>query len=175
MRNIAEILVTLSRCPPGRHDRRAVRQAIFVRPSSSHFQSLTALNKALVSAGKAPLDIRDAPEDLQDEEDILEMLQAGLVQYTIVDQPKAQFWKGVFPNIQLVPNVAVRTGASIGWMVRKHSPLLRAELNDFLAKNPPGTSDRETLFRKYLTNVRYVKNATSEAEWKKFEQVVGLL
>jgi membrane-bound lytic murein transglycosylase MltF len=94
----------------------------------------------LAGAGKTPLEIRDAPEDLQDE-DILEMLQAGLVKYAIVDQPKAQFWKGMFPNIQLVPNVAVRTGASIGWMVRKNAPLLRAELNDFLAKNPPGTSE----------------------------------
>jgi membrane-bound lytic murein transglycosylase MltF len=173
MRNIAEILVTSPDAPPVGTTEELSGKAIFVRPSSSYFQSLTALNTALASAGKAPLDIRDAPEDLQDE-DILEMLQAGLVQYTIVDQPKAQFWKGVFPNIHLVPNVAVRTGASIGWMVRKHSPLLRAELNDFLAKNPPGTSDRETLFRKYLTNVRYVKNATSAAELKKFEQVVGL-
>jgi membrane-bound lytic murein transglycosylase MltF len=57
---------------------------------------------------------------------------------------------------------------------QKAFPLLRAELNDFLAKNPPGTSDRETLFRKYLTTVRYVKNATSDAELQKFEQVVGL-
>ena len=170
MRNIAEILVTSPDAPV--HDRRAVRQSDFVAQLQL-FQSLTALNTALASAGKAPLDIHDAPEDLQDE-DILEMLQSGLG--PIHDCRSAQSAVLERRVSEHSPR-AERRGtyrASIGWMVRKHSPLLGARAERFSREEPSGTSDRETLFRKYLTNVRYVKNATSEAELKKFEQVVGL-
>src|SRR5262249_31728017 len=82
IRNVAEILVTSPDAPPVGTKEELSGKEMFVRPSSSYFQSLTALNQELVSAGKAPLAIHDAPEDLQDE-DILEMLQASLVKYTI--------------------------------------------------------------------------------------------
>jgi membrane-bound lytic murein transglycosylase MltF len=59
-------------------------------------------------------------------------------------------------------------------MVRKPAPRLRAELNDFLAQHPPGTADRATLLRTYVTQGRDVKNATSAAEWQQCAQVVGL-
>src|SRR5262249_15425374 len=44
---------------------------VFVRPSSSYFQSLTALNDKLKAAGKPPVTLKPAPEPLEDD-DILE-------------------------------------------------------------------------------------------------------
>ena len=48
--------------------------------------------------------------------------QRGARPGTIVDDARAKFWKQVFTKIELHPQAAVRTGGSIGWMIRKNSP-----------------------------------------------------
>ena len=53
-------------------------QEVFVRKSSSYWEHLEALNQRFKSQGKAAVKLRAAPEDLEDE-DLLEMLNAGLV------------------------------------------------------------------------------------------------
>ena len=58
-----------------------------------------ALNARLNAAGKKPVDIVAAEENLEDE-DILEMVNAGMIDATVVDSYVAEFWKQIFPNIQ---------------------------------------------------------------------------
>jgi membrane-bound lytic murein transglycosylase MltF len=62
----------------------------------------------------------------------------------------------------------------MAWAMRKNSPLLKKELDDFLARYPEGSSTRNQLFAKYLKNTKYVKNSTSAEERAKFERVVEL-
>jgi membrane-bound lytic murein transglycosylase MltF len=83
----------------------------------------------------------------------------------------ARFWAGVLPAIKPNPDVALRTGGQLAWAMRKNSPLLKAEINAFLAKYPEGSSLRNQLFQKYLKNTKFVKNAASSAERKKFEEM----
>jgi membrane-bound lytic murein transglycosylase MltF len=125
----------------------------------------------LTGASKAPIKVRLAPEELEDE-DILEMVNAGLVKITIVDNHIAGFWKQIFKNIVLHPDVAVRTGGEIGVMIRQNSPKLKAELDQFLAGYPEGSKMRAILLKKYLKNTKFAKNATSKTEIAKFNAVV---
>ena len=69
-----------------------------MRKSSSYYESLVALNKKFAAEKKAPVNIKEAPETLEDE-DLLEMLNAGLVAIVVVDKHKADFWKQVFPKL----------------------------------------------------------------------------
>jgi len=70
-----------------------------LRPqSSSFYESLTALNQRLASEKKAAVIIKEAPEALETE-DLLEMVNAGLIQFTVADKHVADFWKQIFPNI----------------------------------------------------------------------------
>ena len=71
-----------------------------MRRSSSYFESLETLNESLASRGKTPVTIKDAPEALEDD-DVLEMVNAGLVDVTVVDDFVAEFWSQVFPDIRL--------------------------------------------------------------------------
>ncbi|HWS12482.1 MAG TPA: transporter substrate-binding domain-containing protein, partial [Rhodocyclaceae bacterium] len=57
---------------------------VFVRRTSSYYEHLKALNERFAREGKAPVKVREAAEDLE-AEDILEMVNAGLVGATIVD------------------------------------------------------------------------------------------
>ena len=51
---------------------------VFVRKSSSYYESLVALNKKFAARKKPPVTLKEAPETLEDE-DLLEMLNAGLI------------------------------------------------------------------------------------------------
>src|SRR5262249_21683396 len=56
--------------------------------------------------------------------------------------------------------------------MRKDSPLLKAELDAFIAKHPERSTTRAVLFAKYLKNTKFVKNAESQSEMRKFERTV---
>ena len=70
------------------------------------------LNEQFKLEGKTEVTIKHAPEELTDE-DLLEMLNAGLIEFTILDDHLANFWKQVLPKITLHPDIALRSGGEI--------------------------------------------------------------
>jgi membrane-bound lytic murein transglycosylase MltF len=171
--NVSEVVITGPASPPiATLDDLAGRE-IFVRQSSSYWDSLETLNERLKRDGKKEVNLVPAPETLEDE-DLLEMLNAGLVKIVVVDSHKAIFWKQVFPKLVLHPDVAVRTGGQIAWAIRKSSPQLKAELNAFVKTHGEKSEFGRVTFRKYLQNTKYVKNAASDEEMRKFRALIGL-
>jgi membrane-bound lytic murein transglycosylase MltF len=170
---VNEIVITGPASPPlaGLDD--LAGKDVFVRRSSSYFESLTALNARFRQEGKAAVTLTPAPEELEDE-DLLEMLNAGLVKIVVIDSHKAELWKQVFPKLKVHPDIVVRTEGTIGWAVRKDSPRLKAELESFAAKHGQGSAFANETLRRYLKSTRYVKNATADAEMRKFQEVVEL-
>jgi len=145
---------------------------VFVRKSSSYYESLMALNKRFAAEKKRAVIIKLAPDALEDE-DLIEMVSAGLVPLIIVDKHKADFWKQVFPRITVHDGVAVRTGGNVAWAIRKGSPQLKASLDDFLNRHGKGTTSGNVILMRYLKNANYVKDASSEAERRKFLSLIG--
>jgi len=96
--NVNEILVSSLKAPKVRSLQELSGQEVMVRKSSSYYESLVRLNEELKAAGKKPVTIVAADENLEDE-DILEMVEAGLVGLTVVDSHKARFWAGIFTKI----------------------------------------------------------------------------
>jgi membrane-bound lytic murein transglycosylase MltF len=172
VRDVSEILVTGPGVEPVARLEDLAGKEVYIRKSSSYFESIEKLNAEFAKAGKPPVKVRLAPENLESE-DILEMVNAGLVKMTIADTHIADFWKRVFPKLTPHPDVAVRTGGEIGWMIRKDSPKLRAELNGLLARYPKGSTQRNMLREKYLRSTKWAKEATSEEELAKFEQTIA--
>jgi membrane-bound lytic murein transglycosylase MltF len=146
---------------------------VFVRRSSSYFESLIEQNKKLAAAGKAPVVIRSASESLEDD-DLLEMVNAGLIPATVVDDYLASFWKQVFSELVINTTTPLRTGGALGVALRKNSPQLAGALNEFIAKQGLDSTFGAILNRRYLQNTKYVKNATSDEERKKFTALVEL-
>jgi membrane-bound lytic murein transglycosylase MltF len=144
---------------------------VFVRKSSSYYESLVELNRELRRKGKAEAVLRLAPEELEDE-DLLEMINAGLVKFIVVDKYKAEFWAQVFTRIRLHPEAAIRKGSDLAWAIRKGSPQLKAKLDAFIKTHRQGTTFGNVLLHRYLKSTEYVKNATAEREMKKFRDVV---
>ena len=117
--------------------------------------------------------MRPADANLEDE-DLLEMVNTGLLPMAIVDSHKAQFWAQVFDDIRVRTDLAVNTGGEIAWAMRKGSPKLRQMIDGFVKTSRQGTLLGNILYKKYLRNTTYVKNSTSEAELRKFQRMVEI-
>jgi membrane-bound lytic murein transglycosylase MltF len=171
--NVSEVVVTAPGVAPVASAEDLSGREVFVRRSSSYFESLHALNASLTSSGKAPVSIKEAPEALEDD-DILEMVNVGLVDVSVVDDFIAEFWSDVFPKFQINKGASVRTGGEIAVGVRKNNPKLLKAVNTWIKEYGPKTAFGNTMERRYLQNANYVKDAGSEAERKKLRELVKL-
>jgi membrane-bound lytic murein transglycosylase MltF len=170
---VSEIAVTSKDAPPIATTDDLAGREVFVRRSSSYYESLLDLNADLKSRGKPPVIIKAAPDALEDD-DVLEMVNAGLVELTIVDDFVAELWLQVFPDIRLHKDAVVRTGGEISVGVRKNNPRLLGAVNAWIKKYGPGTAFGNTIEKRYLQSTQYVKDAASEGERRKLRAMVKL-
>ena len=171
--DIAEVIVTGPSAPPLTGVEDLSGREVYVRVSSSYYESLKRLNERLREEGKAEVVIRSADENFETE-DILEMVNAGLVGITVVDSHIANFWSGIFDHIKVHSGWVLKTGDRIGWAFRKNSPQLEAIANEYITRHGFGSPVVTDLFRRYLRENKWVKNATEGEERKRFYHTVGL-
>jgi len=158
---VSEIVVTGPGSPPlaGLDDLSG--QEVYVRHSSSYYESLSRLNERFRAEGKTEMTLTAAPEVLEDE-DLLEMVNAGLVPIVVVDSHKAALWSQIFTDLVVHGDLAVATDQSIGWAFRKNSPKLAAALNEFVAANGQGTLHGNMLINRYLRDTKWAKRALDQ-------------
>jgi len=168
LENVEELIITGHTAPKIATLDDLAGHEIFVRKSSSYYEHLVKLNDDLKKAGKKPIIIRLADENLEDE-DILEMVDVGLVGITVVDGHVARHWTNVFDNITVHQDLSVHSGGKIAWAFRKGSPQLREAINSFASTHKAGTSFGNAMFERYYGNQKRLKNATEDNEMKKFE------
>ncbi|WP_162096668.1 MltF family protein [Desulfotalea psychrophila] len=130
---------------------------IYVRKSSSYYTSLRKTNLILADYRLAPIKIESIDDRLEDE-DILELVNANIIEKTVVDQHKADFWAEIFPSIRVQHRIKISSGGEIAWATRKDNPFLNKEINEFVRKNREGTLAGNMLFRKYLKKTDYIAN-----------------
>jgi membrane-bound lytic murein transglycosylase MltF len=143
-----------------------------VREASSYFESLNALNDKLHAAGKPPVQIVKMPDALEDE-DVLEMLNAGLFDFTVVDSWKAKLWAQTVPQIKVHDDIVLRKGGTIGWAIRKQSPKLQAELEGFY-KTASQQGLIESRIANYQARLKEIAATYTGPASKRFEQTLTL-
>ncbi|MBT8120775.1 MAG: transporter substrate-binding domain-containing protein [Gammaproteobacteria bacterium] len=172
-RNVSEILVSGPSALPVKNLEDLSGKEVYVRTSSSYHDHLVRLNQSFEKKGISPVKIIKASEYLEDA-DLLEMVNAGLIPMTFVDDHKAKLWAQIFDKIELHPEVAINTGGNIGWAFRKNSPKLKKIVDEFVRKNQKGTLLGNILFKRYMVNNKWARNALSPAEQEKFQALSGL-
>ena len=168
--NVSEVVVTGAGAPPIATVDDLAGQEVFVRKGSIYDESLVRLNTELKARGKPAVIITVAPDPLEDD-DILEMVNAGLVPITIVDDYLAEFWRQVFTDIKVHPQVTVRSGGNLAVAFRKENPRLREVVNTWIRKHGKGDAFRNVIERRYLQSVKYAKNAAADSERQKLQAV----
>ena len=172
LKQISELVLTNQRYGPMASADELSGKRVMVRPSSSYYISLTSLNQRFTSEKKPTVEIIRADEALEDE-DLMEMLDAGVIDATVVDSWKALMWARILPGVIVNENAAVRTGAEIGWALRKNSPLLMAEIADYYRYQKKSGSIAYRLMQ-YNKKVKRLQNPTGTNDWKRFRETIAL-
>jgi len=167
-----ELLVTGPASPPMASLDDLSGKTVHVRKYSSYYLSLTALNEGLRKAGKPEVKVVTVPDALEDE-DMLEMLNAGLLESTVVDDWKAKMWAQVFPKVQVREDIQLRPPIKMGWAIRKDSPKLAVELSEFYASYAKTTGGIPALQRQYMKTIKVLHNAASTEDQKRFQQLIA--
>jgi membrane-bound lytic murein transglycosylase MltF len=171
--NVSEVVVTGPGAPSITSVDDLAGQEVFVRKNSIYDESLARLNADLKARGKSAVLITAAPDVLEDD-DILEMVNAGLAPITIVDDYLAEFWRQVFTDLTVHRDVVVRSGGSLAVAFRKENPRLREVVNTWLDRHGQGDAFRNVVERRYLQSVTYAKNAAADTERQKLLAVIEL-
>ena len=146
---------------------------VYVRKASSYYEHLQALNKRFASERKPAVKITVADENLE-AEDILEMVNAGLVGATVVDRYKVIMWSRVFTGLKFSEQAVLADGGDNGFLIRKNSPQLKAALDDFVKRYGQGTTFGNSVVNRYVKDPKFVKNAVGGEEVRRFGEVVDL-
>ncbi len=145
---------------------------VYVRPDTSYWEHLTALDKRFVAEGKLPIRLRAAPDEFE-AEDILEMVNAGLVPITVIDRYKARMWQPVMKSLSIRDGARVSEDNDYAFMLRKGSPQWKAVLDRFVTGHARGTAFGNTIIKQYVKDPKFVKNAAGAEEQRRFGDVVA--
>ncbi len=146
---------------------------IRVRQTSSYYEHLLSLNEQLKKDGKPEIQVKPIDENLEDE-DLMEMVNAGLLPWTVVDEYKADIWAKVFTDLKVHPDVAVATHGQIAWAIRKNSPQLKAVLDKFAEQHKVGTTFGNLLRDRYFKSDTMMRRAYSPADVDRFKALVEI-
>ncbi len=170
---VSEVVVTGPKSPAVATADDLSGRTVHVRKASSYYESLVALNDRLKKAGRPPADLVVVPDALEDE-DMMEMLNAGLLEAIVVDDWKARMWAQVLPGIKVNGEATVRTGGMIGWAIRKGSPQLEEIVHEFHANFVQKHGLQQARIKQYSNRIRQLKDPTGSTDWKRFEETLAL-
>jgi membrane-bound lytic murein transglycosylase MltF len=148
-------------------------KTVHVRKASSYYESLEGLNGRFKKEGKPTVTMVLVPDALEDE-DMMEMLNAGLLEVIVVDDWKAKMWVQILPKIKVNEQAAVREGGKIGWAIRKGSPKLEEEILGFYRGYLKKEGVAEYRLKQYMSRVKQINDPTGKTEWRRFEETLAL-
>jgi len=172
-RPLSEVLVTGQAAPAISSIDDLAGREMYVRASSSYRSSLDELNQKFREEGKKEVKILDVSEFLEDE-DILEMVNSGALEWAVVDDYKARIWAGVFKNLTVRDDIVFRSGGQLAFAIREDSPQLMATLNNFLKSHRQGTLKGNILINRYIKDFDWTQNAMGAEDYERFMEVVGI-
>ena len=135
-----------------------LRAEVFVR-NSSYYESLAASIRGSSRRARSQWCSKEAPETLEDE-DLLEMVNAGLVKISVVDGYLAEFWKQVFTR-GLHPTSSSATAAQSPRRCARTTRKLRRPGSTSSCRHGTGTAFGNMLLQRYLKSTKYAKSATA--------------
>ncbi|WP_243750732.1 transglycosylase SLT domain-containing protein [Thiomicrorhabdus marina] len=158
IRDINEVLVANKDAEPINRFEDLAGKQIVVVANSSYIVQLQQVNQVLGGLGLDSIEVVQANE-LLEAEDILEMVNAGLFPYTIVDSHIAKIYSRAFKNLKVQEDMILRHGGQIAWAINKNLPKLKTSLNDFIEKQArPGRYLSNVLYRRYFENESWIQH-----------------
>ena len=172
-KDVSEVLVTHKTDKSIRSTDDLSGRVMYVLNGSSYVQHLEELSNKFKEQGRPPVYIVESDRYLATE-DILELINANVVEVSVADNHIAELWANVLPNIAVHKEIAINSSGEIAWAVRKENTKLLADLNAFLKKNRQGSLMGNVLFKRYFKDTRWIKNPLTKTAQNNLEKYKSL-
>lgn len=166
--DVSDLVVTGPSAPPISTVDDLAGKEVFVRKRSRYWLNLVSLNQRFKKSGKPEIILREADPNL-DDEDLLNLVNTGLIGITVVDDAIAGLWSKVFDKLRVRDDIRVASGNKIGWAVQKRTPKFLALVNEFVKEHKVGTSFGNILMLRYLKDTKWARDNTAPAEMERFK------
>jgi len=173
LKDVKELVVTGPAAPKLDRLEDLSGKSVYVRRSSSYWTHLEALGQSFVQKGMPALTLEAADENLEDE-DLLEMVNAGLLPLAVVDDHTAKVWAKIFDHLTVRDDLVVNSGGEVAWAIRKGSPKLLGEIDEFVKGHTAGTTFGNIIKQRYFGETKIIKNAYSPDDAKKFHDMLQI-
>lgn len=125
-------------------DQLAGKHIVLVAGSAAA-EAVTRANAQLASRNRPPIVVEWADASLG-VEDVLDMISAGVYALTLVEQPIAERWVKLMPDLRIERRVAFHASGPMNWYVRGDAPQLSDSVRQFLGQyRPPANEDKALL------------------------------
>lgn len=130
--------------------------------------AIELVNQRLAQRRMAPIRIEKLDASLA-VEDVMEMVQAGILGFTVVEQPIAERWAKVLPKLRVDRHLVLDNRADMAWYVRRDASTLRATIDRFLA-DYRAPADQDVAFQRVYRRAYKVRNPSARrtaSAWKR--------
>ncbi|OPY79123.1 MAG: Membrane-bound lytic murein transglycosylase F precursor [Syntrophorhabdus sp. PtaU1.Bin058] len=159
--NVREVLVAYAGAPAPHGLEDLSGKTVHVIRQGSYVQHLNDLNQKLSGEKLSPIKIVETPATITGS-DIIEMVNAGILEYTFVDDFMAALWSKVLPDIRVLNDICLNQVGDIAWAVRPDNPKLLESLNrfiDYAQHNLQAKANR--VWKDYFKDTKFIKNPLS--------------
>ncbi|HET6543444.1 MAG TPA: lytic transglycosylase F [Chryseolinea sp.] len=143
---------------------------LYLRIGSSYETAARKLSDSLESLGLPPIIIRPVDPYLETE-DILELVNSGVIPYSATVEDVARLWSNVLDSLVLYDKIPLASNVAYGWVFRKDSPKLKAAADKFIKQNAKGTLMGNILYNRYVKDVKLLRRMHNK---RTVEQVKAL-
>ena len=130
---------------------------IYLHTGSSYESAVLRLNDSLKLRGLPPVIVKPVDPYLETE-DILDLVNSGVIPYSATVEDVARLWSNVMDSLVLYDKIPLATDISYGMVLRQGSPKLKAAADEFVKKNAKGTAVGNTLYKRYVKSTKLLPN-----------------
>lgn len=148
-------------------------RALALPAGSAAAEALEEINQHLALRKLAPISVEWVDPSLA-VEDVLEMVEAGIFDYTAVELPIAERWQKVMPKLRIERQLMLSDKGDINWFVRPDAPILRNAIDRFLSGYSSPT-DQDVAFQRIYRRLYKVHDPLSRGDRQRLEKVRPVL
>jgi membrane-bound lytic murein transglycosylase MltF len=148
-------------------------QTVYGGPNTNFDATLQPLNKALKKAGKAPVNLL-SPLGALDGEDLLEMVDAGLIPFVIISDWKAKLWQSIYKRMVIHDDIYSDDVGWVGSAVRSSNSDLNADLSAFYQTDAFKTALNAFHQQEYKDHAKGLKDPIEKSAWARFQSMLPL-
>ena len=173
LQGVSEVLVTHRRAPVVNSLADLSGRTIHVQNDWMESKTLRRIDARLLVKGQRRLR-KITTNGYLASEDILELINQGVIDLSIVESHIARLWSAAHPDIVILEFPEISAHTPISWVVRKNNPEFKAYLDRFLQSHGHGSLFGNIYYRRYFEATRWISNPLRPTDHGKFSRYVPL-